>query len=276
MKKSKKEEMNMASWRTALWRIIYKSDTFAGRSFDAVLLFLILVGVLTAIIESVESIDSRYNNFLRAVEWSVTVLFTVEYIARIISVRRPKEYILSLYGFIDFISIFPTYIAFIFGGHQFFLVLRMLRLLRVFRVFKAIRYIKEAQILALAIEESIPKVVIFLETVTGIVVILGTLVYLVEGPENGFTSIPQSMYWAIGTLSTVGYGDIIPHTPLGKFLASLVMLIGYGLVAVPTGIVSAEFVNNVRSRNLKYTCGSCGKNSNDKDANYCKFCGAQL
>lgn len=226
--------------RERLFLIIFRSDTPAGKAFDVVLLIVILLSILIVMLESVRSISQEYGPFIRTFEWVVTILFTIEYLLRIYCARHRKGYILSFYGLVDFIAVIPTYLSLFVVGTQYILVVRGLRLLRVFRVLKLYHFLGEAEILGRALKQSAAKITVFLGTVITLIFIVGSLMYLIEGPENGFTSIPISIYWAIVTLTTVGYGDIAPQTVMGQMLASIVMIMGYGIIAVPTGIVSVE------------------------------------
>jgi voltage-gated potassium channel len=228
-------------------------------------------------LESVSSIQARYGDVLRSIEWFFTFLFTIEYLARLVAVRSPRRYAFSFLGLIDLIAIVPTYLSIIFVGSQYLLVIRTIRLLRVFRIFKLGRYLGEAQVLTQALRASRAKIIVFLLTVLSIVIITGTLMYLIEGPENGFTSIPISIYWSIVTLTTVGYGDIAPKTVLGQAVASFIMITGYGIIAVPTGIVTSE-LNKISYKTNPSTqsCPNCLSQDHDSEAAYCKHCGTRL
>ena len=256
--------------------VIFRHDTRAGKGFDLVLLVLILFSVFVAVLESVPSVAQEHGRMLRGLEWGFTILFTVEYVLRLVSVRWPVRYALSFYGLVDLLAILPTYASVLFVGAQALIVIRAFRLLRVFRILKLPEYLGEANVLSAALWASRRKITVFLMTVVTIVLIVGALMHLVEGPEAGFTSIPMGMYWAIVTLTTVGYGDIAPQTPLGQFLASLVMIIGYGIIAVPTGIVTAEIVSASRAMVQGRRCAGCGRAGHDGDALCCKYCGAGL
>lgn len=223
-----------------LYHIIFESDTPPGKAFDVALLIAILLSVLTVMLESVSRFSSEYGQTIRTLEWVFTVMFTIEYVLRIYCARRRMGYILSFYGIVDLISIIPTYLSLIVVGTQYVLMIRILRLLRVFRVLKLYHFLGEAEVLGKALRQSAAKITVFIGTVVTLIFIVGSLMYLIEGPENGFTSIPVSIYWAIVTLTTVGYGDIAPQTIAGQTLASVVMILGYGIIAVPTGIVSVE------------------------------------
>ncbi|MGB3619113.1 MAG: ion transporter [Catalinimonas sp.] len=227
-------------WRRHLHEVIFESDTPAGKRFDVILLVLILFSIFVVMLESVQTISLFYSSVLRTLEWVLTGLFTVEYVLRLISSGRPRRYALSFFGVIDLLSILPTYLSLVLVGSQYLLVIRGLRLLRVFRVLKLSRYLGEAEILRSALRQSVAKITVFIGTMVTVVIIIGATMYLIEGPENGFQDIPTSIYWAVVTLTTVGYGDIAPQTTTGKTVATLVMILGYGIIAVPTGIVSVE------------------------------------
>lgn len=262
--------------RRNLYVIIFGTSTPAGRLFDLVLLYTIIISLVTVMLESVGSLNDAYGQYFRTIEWIVTVLFTLEYLLRIYVVDKPKQYIFSFLGIIDFLSFFPTYFIFFFPGMQFMLVLRVIRLLRVFRVLKLNRYIIEIQIITRALKESRYKIFVFMLTVFTIVLLVGTLMYMIEGPENGFSSIPESIYWAVVTITTVGYGDIAPGTVLGKFLASLLMFIGYSILAVPTGIVTIEYSRSLNKREGCLICIGCHSEDHEFDAQFCKHCGGEL
>ncbi len=267
------------TWRSWLYEVIFEADTATGKTFDIVLLWSILLSVAAVLLESVQSIRDQYGGLLSAVEWGFTIIFTVEYVTRIVCVRRPILYIRSFYGIVDLLSILPTYLSLIVVGSHALIVIRALRLLRVFRVFKLARYVGEASVLMDALRASRAKITVFLLTVLAIVLIVGSLMYLIEGtqPDSGFTSIPTSIYWTIVTMTTVGYGDITPLTVPGKTLASIVMIIGYGIIAVPTGIVTAEISAATRQRNITtHVCPECHKAGHEPDADHCKFCGSAL
>lgn len=263
-------------WQGRLFEIIFESDTPAGRLFDLALLWCILISVATVLLESIDDLNLQYGTLFRALEWSFTLLFTIEYILRILCVQRPKAYIFSFFGIIDFMAIIPTYLSLFVPGAQYLLVVRIVRLLRVFRILRLFSFVKEAQVVLLALRASLPKITVFLGSVFSLVVIIGALMYLIEGPANGFTSIPTSMYWAIVTLTTVGYGDITPHTTLGQILSALVMVTGYSIIAVPTGIVSVELAR-VKDINLdSRACHSCLKLVGDASSKFCRHCGSKL
>ncbi len=271
--------------RELLYEIIFGTDTLAGKTFDVFLLITIIFSVLIFMLESITSIDLKYGYILNISEWVITIIFTVEYILRIIVTRKSLKYITSFFGVIDLLSVLPTYIAILISGTHFLAIVRALRLLRVFRILKISLYVDAGNTLLLALKASKRKIGVFLYTIVIIVVIVGTLMYYVEGAENGFTSIPRAIYWAIVTLTTVGYGDISPQTNLGQFIASIIMILGYAIIAVPTGIVSAEMVsanermNNEKSLNTENNskkCKNCDFNEHDIDAKFCKKCGETL
>jgi voltage-gated potassium channel len=257
--------------------VIFETDTPAGRAFDVALLWAILLSVALVLAESVASLRLRYGATLRTLEWVFTALFTVEYVVRVIVARKRRRYVTSFYGVIDLLAIVPTYLSLVVTGSQYLVVVRALRLLRVFRVLKATRYLGEAGILMRALRASREKITVFLVTVLTLVLIIGSAMYLVEGPEHGFDSIPVSIYWAIVTLTTVGYGDIAPGTALGKLLSALVMILGYGIIAVPTGIVTSELTRaQGPARRDGPVCPSCGARDHPPDASFCRLCGTRL
>lgn len=269
----------LSRWRYRLHEIIFESDTSVGKAFDVILIITIILSVAAVMLESVARIRVRHLNLLHTAEWFFTILFTVEYIFRLGCVTRPLRYATSFYGIIDLLAIVPTYLSVLIPGAQYLLIIRLLRILRVFRVLKLAQYLKEADQLTRALRASRRKITIFLVTVLTLVVILGSLMYLIEGEENGFTSIPRSIYWAIVTLTTVGYGDISPNTGIGQTLAAFIMIIGYGIIAVPTGIVTVELSRSVRGEAPKVSgqaCRACAAEGHDIDAVYCKYCGARL
>lgn len=265
------------NWKTYLHEVIFEADTFEGKAFDVVLLIAILLSVLAVMLESVAGIKAEYGDILYTIEWFFTVLFTIEYIARLVVVTKPWRYALSFLGIVDLLSILPTFLSLFFVGAQSLLVIRSIRLLRVFRVFKLARFLGEASQLTAALRASRPKIIVFIGAVFAMTVVLGTAMYLIEGGENGFTSIPKSIYWAVVTLTTVGYGDIAPQTVLGQALATLIMILGYGIIAVPTGIVSAEMSKAKELHPVTtQACPHCGAEGHDSDAAYCKKCGGRL
>lgn len=270
----------LAGWRRRLHEVIFEADTPAGRAFDVALLVAIVASVVAVSLESIDPSGAPWRAgwgpWLRAAEWVFTVLFTVEYLLRLACVQRPFAYARSFYGVVDLLAVLPTYLSVVLPGAQSLLVIRALRLLRVFRVFKLAHFLAEARVLRTALVAARPKIVVFLGTVLTIVLIVGATMYLVEGSASGFDSIPRGMYWAIVTLTTVGYGDISPQKPLGQALASLVMILGYGIIAVPTGIVTVEIGRASRRRVSTQACPACAAEGHDEDARYCKYCGSPL
>ncbi len=262
--------------RARLHEIIFEADTPAGRLFDLLLLVAIVSSVLVVVLESVAAMRAQAGPTLRALEWAFTVLFTVEYVLRLVSVRQPLRYARSLFGIIDLVAILPTYLSVLVPGAQSLLAVRLLRLLRIFRVLKLAEYLRESKVLAQAMRASGRKIAVFLLVVVTIVVIVGSLMYVIEGEANGFTSIPISIYWAIVTLTTVGYGDLAPATTLGRALAVVLMLTGYGIIAVPTGIVTVELTRANAQPVSSQACPGCGLAAHDFDAVYCRRCGAKL
>ena len=270
------EQSRLHGWRAKLHEVIFEADTPAGKAFDLLLILAILFSVVIVSLESVPEVRAQYGQQLRAAEWVITILFTIEYILRLMCVERPMTYAKSFFGIVDLLAILPTYISVLVPGTQALTVVRVLRLLRIFRVLKLVQYVSEARTLSVALRASAKKIFVFLFVVVIIVVIVGSLMYLVEGPANGFDNIPRSIYWAVVTLTTVGYGDIAPGTSLGRFIAVCVMILGYGIIAVPTGIVTRELVREDRSRFTTRVCRSCNAEGHDVDAEYCKFCGRSL
>jgi voltage-gated potassium channel len=278
------------NWKDKLHEIIYEADTPAGKLFDIVLLFFIIASIALVMLESIDTIDKKYHDILYYGEWVVTILFSIEYIARVITVRKPWKYIFSFYGIIDFLSTIPMYVSFLFAGSHALVTLRALRLLRVFRILKIARYLGASNQLKDSIVASRVKIAVFLFAVVISSVIFGTIMYLVEGEENGFTNIPKSVYWCIVTLTTVGFGDIAPQTPLGQFITSIIMILGYGIIAVPTGIVSAEYVKSSNKRDKEIaegklpeelqlntqSCNNCHAKDHRDNANHCHNCGQNL
>jgi len=272
-----KDKSRHKSWRLKLHEIIFEADTSAGRIFDILLIIAILLSVTAVMLESIPSIKQEYGYQLFIAEWSFTILFSIEYFLRILTVGRPLKYITSFFGVIDFLSIVPTYFSFFFPGAQAFAVIRILRVLRIFRVLKLVQYLGEAQSLITALKATRRKIIVFMFTVLSLVVIFGSIMYLVESDESGFESIPHSIYWAIVTLTTVGYGDITPQTDFGKMLSAIVMILGYSILAVPTGIITAELTLSASKRTVStQSCPDCSEEGHDADAKYCKFCGALL
>jgi len=292
-----KEDDKLSPWKNKLHEIIYEADTPMGKLFDILLFVIIIFSVILIMLESVKTFDAKYHEILFILEWVVTIFFTIEYIARIICIKKPSHYIFSFYGIIDFLSTIPLYISYIFAGSQVLLAVRAFRLLRVFRILKLARFLGEASQLKRALRASREKITVFLFAVLIVSVMLGTLMYIIEGDEAGFTSIPTSIYWTIVTLTTVGYGDIAPITPQGQAVAMVIMLLGYGIIAVPTGMVTAEFARQNKSKSGEDTtkasnsgmsnsgrhihvntqaCPTCSKEGHRDDASHCYNCGSLL
>lgn len=272
-------------WRTKVHDIIYEADTRAGKVFDVILFIAIIASIILVMLESIKSFDDKYHDFLNISEWVITILFSFEYIARIITVKKPFKYIFSFYGIIDLLSTIPKYISLLFGGIHALAALRALRLLRIFRILKLARYLGASNVLVSALKASRAKISVFLFAVLILCVIFGTLMYLVEGEASGFKSIPVSVYWCIVTLTTVGFGDIAPVTPLGQFIAALIMILGYGIIAVPTGIVSAEYTAQGKKEPVKpedrvrlnsQSCENCLAEDHRDKADFCYNCGEKL
>jgi voltage-gated potassium channel len=268
--------MGRSKLRSKLYQIIFEADTPEGKAFDIVLLIAIVLSVVVVLLDSVVSLDKQYGKLFNTIEWILTFLFTLEYVLRIYSARKPTKYIVSFYGVIDLLAILPSYLSLVLVGSHYLVVIRILRLLRVFRVLKLARFIGAANNLRAALRSSRAKIIVFMEVVLTIVVIIGSVMYLIEGPEHGFTNIPRSIYWAIVTITTVGYGDIAPQTPFGQILASLLMITGYAIIAVPTGIISHEMSKVSKQNKETIECPRCGNVDNDENARYCKVCGERL
>ncbi len=267
--------MKQGKFRKLIHDTIFEADTKAGKLFDILLLVTILFSVVIVMLNSVLSLHEKYGELFLSIEWIITIIFTVEYFLRIYAEKKPLKYIYSFYGIIDLLSILPTYLSLFLTGTHFLIVIRMLRLMRIFRIFKLARYVRASNVLLLAFINSRRKILVFLEVVLIIVVITGSLMYLVEGPETGFTSIPKAIYWSIVTITTVGYGDIAPQTILGQTIASMLMLVGYSIIAVPTSILGSEFIK-IKSRKNTQVCRNCHLSEHDDDAKYCKICGEKL
>ncbi|MBI9067244.1 MAG: ion transporter [Salinivirgaceae bacterium] len=267
-----------ATIKEEIYQIIFEADTKLGKRFDIALIILIIVSIISVMLESVQSIQQDYGQFLKTLEWVITIVFTLEYILRLWIVHQPAKFVFSFFGIIDFLSFLPTYLGLIFVGSHGLMVIRGLRLLRIFRVFKLTRYVNESNYLMKALKASRFKISIFLYAVVMLIVIIGAIMYLVEGEVNGFDSIPRSMYWVVVTITTVGFGDIVPQTTLGQFIASLVMILGYAIIAVPTGIVSAELSFSKKTTNIVSTqvCPECLKEGHEADAKFCKYCGSEI
>ena len=272
----KKRELR--PWQIKLHEIIFGANTKSGKLFDIVLFYVIIASILLVMLESVREIDARFHILFKVLEWVITILFTIEYITRIITIKAPRKYIFSFYGIIDLLSTIPMYLSFVFVGSHSLVALRALRLLRVFRILKLARYMGESTNFVTALKESRAKIAVFLSFVVILCIILGTLMYLIESPESGFTSIPRSVYWAIVTLTTVGYGDIAPQTPFGQLIASAIMILGYGIIAIPTGIVSAQMVKSDKKEeptSVK-SCNNCLFDVHAENAEFCSNCGFKL
>lgn len=258
-----------------IYEIIFEAETKEGKLFDVVLLIAIIMSILAITLESIETLNMRFHSVFVFAEWFFTIIFTLEYLLRIYSIQKPLRYMTSFFGIIDLLAILPTYLEILIPGIHFVISIRVLRLLRIFRILKMQNYVSHGKILYTAIKSSKYKITVFLFAVLNIVVVVGAIMYAIEGKENGFTSIPKSIYWAIVTLTTVGYGDISPSTPLGQILASILMITGYGIIAVPTGIVTFE-LNKAQKEVTTEACPSCGRDGHDRDAQFCKFCGSKL
>jgi voltage-gated potassium channel len=269
------QEKNKTSFKHRLHEVIYEADTKGGKLFDVILLIAILASIILVMLESVQSINDQYGDLLNIAEWIITILFSIEYILRIIAIKKPWKYVFSFYGIIDFLSTIPKYLSLILVGSHNLAALRALRLLRVFRILKLARYIGESNRLLVALRASRAKIAVFLFFVLILCIILGTIMYMVEGSENGFTSIPRSVYWAIVTLTTVGYGDIAPGTPLGQLIASAIMILGYAIIAIPTGIVGSELVK-IKVHTNTQACPSCLREDHQDGADFCYHCGNKL
>jgi voltage-gated potassium channel len=264
------------SWKRELHEIIYEADTPNGKLFDLILLITILASIVLVMLESIDSINDSYGTFLNISEWIITGLFTLEYILRIIAIKKPLKYIFSFYGIIDLLSTIPKYLSLIFIGSHHFAALRALRLLRVFRILKLTRYIGASNKLLIALKASRAKIGVFLFFIIILCVILGAIMYMIEGADNGFTSIPKSIYWAVVTMTTVGYGDIAPQTPFGQFIASIIMILGYAIIAIPTGIVSSEISKTDSIDTNTQSCPNCGIDGHKDGAEFCYSCGTKL
>lgn len=263
-------------WRDNLYIIIFESDTPGGKWFDVILIISIILSVIAVMLDSVSGISKRYGDSLYVIEWFFTILFSIEYILRLLCIGKPVSYARSFFGIIDLLAILPTYVSLLIPGSQYLIAIRILRILRVFRVLKLIEYSQEAQLLLQALLASRRKIIVFLFAVLTLMVIFGSLMYMIEGEANGFTSIPRSVYWAIVTMTTVGYGDISPQTNVGQVLAAVIMIMGYGIIAVPTGIVTAELAYARGGVKRTLVCSECSSEDHSPDARYCKDCGAKL
>ncbi len=268
---------NLSPWQLKLNEIIFGVETPAGRAFDVVLLIAILISIAAVMLESVDKIGNRWGAEIQIVEWTLTLLFTAEYVLRLLCVQHRTRYAFSFYGIIDLLSILPTYLAVFVAGSHSLVVIRGLRLIRIFRILKVVHCMREAELLWIALKATIGKITVFMVVVMTIVLIMGSTMYLIEGAESGFTSIPKSVYWTIVTITTVGYGDIAPQTALGQTLAAIIMLLGYGIIIVPTGMFSVEIINASKEPNTKdHPCPGCNLLEHDTDALFCKRCGNKL
>jgi voltage-gated potassium channel len=266
----------LPAWRSRTYDVIFLAETPAGKAFDVALIAAILLSVAVVMLDSVAGVTQSHRTALRAMEWVFTILFSIEYLLRLLTVRKASRYALSFFGVVDLLAVLPTYLSLLIPGGQYLIVIRILRVLRVFRVLKLAQYVGEARTLGAALRASRYKITVFLFTVVTVVVVVGAVMFLIEGPEAGFTSIPMGVYWAIVTLTTVGFGDVTPLTSVGRFLASLVMIMGYGIIAVPTGIVTVELAHQAQRDRTDVQCPSCGVGNHDADARHCKGCGARL
>ena len=265
-----------SAWRSKIHEIIFEADTPAGKAFDILLILAILASVCEVLLDSVQAIHDKYAAILITIDWILTALFTIEYFLRIVSVQRPTMYMRSFFGIVDLLAIVPSYVSLFFPGARYLQVIRILRVLRIFRVLKLARYLREAQLLVSALKASWRKISVFLFAVIILVIIFGCVVYIIEGEANGFTSIPRSIYWAIVTLTTVGYGDISPKTGMGQAFAAIIMILGYAIIAVPTGIVTVELSKAEAKEISTQSCPHCSAEGHDTDAVYCKYCAAKL
>ena len=264
------------NWREELHVIVFQSDTQAGRRFDGILLLIILASLVIVMLDSINSIHRDYADVLTYIEWGFTFIFAIEYGLRLYCSPKPLRYAFSFYGLVDLLAIVPGILALYYSDAQYLLIIRIIRMLRIFRVLKLSPYLKQANYLMSALRGSKQKIVVFLVSVCTLVTVFGTLMYVIEGPQNGFTSIPKGIYWAIVTLTTVGFGDIVPKTPLGQVVSSLVMITGYSIIAVPTGIFTAELANAMRGEQLQHDCPVCKKNGHEHGAAFCSRCGNAL
>ena len=264
------------SFREKTYRVIFGTDTAAGQRFDIALIYFILLSVLAVVLSSIGSLQAQYGAWLFKIEWAFTLLFSMEYLLRIYSSPKPLRYIFSFYGLVDLLSIIPTYVALLFPGANYWLVVRLLRVLRIFRVFKLVRYLSEANLLLRSMYAARRKVLVFFTVVLVLCVIFGSLMFLVEGPDNGFSSIPRSIYWTIVTITTVGYGDITPQTVIGQIIATMAMLTGYSIIAIPTGIFTAEIAREMITESNNRQCNVCNRIGHHAEAEYCFQCGVTL
>ncbi len=265
-----------SGWRARWFHIIFDHDDRPSRLFDVALIVAIVSSILVTVLDSVADLHDRVTRLFYVLEWVFTILFTAEYLLRIAVVERPRAYMRSFFGIVDLLAVLPTYLSLALAGSQYLLVVRALRILRIFRVLKMTRYVDESNMLWSALMRGRHKILVFVSTILTLVLIFGALMYLVEGPDNGFSSIPRSMYWAVVTMTTVGFGDITPHTTLGQLLTSVIMLVGYSIIAVPTGIFAAELAAGMREARRRIACPACRLQDHETDAHYCRHCGAAL
>lgn len=272
------EKNKLKPWQLKLHEVIFEANTTAGKAFDIILLIAILLSITVVMVESVDSIRTEYGTLINVTEWVLTILFTIEYVLRLICIGRPIRYVFSFYGIVDLLSVLPTYAALFITTKGSLAILRSFRLIRIFRVLKLARFISEGEVILTALKKSRHKILVFLLSIVIIVTIMGSIMYMIEPAENGFTSIPRSIYWAIVTLTTVGFGDIAPSTPLGQAFASIIMLLGYAIIAVPTGIVTNELNQAYKKKNnlSPEVCMNCSKEGHDENAKFCDQCGAEL
>jgi len=275
-KRQVEQEVPEEHWRARLHEIIFEADTPAGKAFDVALLVVILASVAAVMLESIAPIRAAHGTALRAAEWAFTVLFTIEYVLRLACVRRPLAYATSFFGVVDLLAVLPTYVSLVLPGTQALIVVRAVRLLRIFRIFKIARYVHELTALVRAVRATRAKIAVFLFAILSATLVLGTAMYVVEGEASGFTSIPRAVYWAIVTVTTVGYGDLAPRTPFGQALAAFAMVLGYSLIIIPTGIFSAELIQAARAGPTTQACSACSREGHDADATFCKHCGEKL
>lgn len=267
---------SLNAWQRPLHEVIFEAETKSGKYFDVALIICIVLSVGVVMLDSVGGLRTTYGRLFYKLEWVFTIIFTLEYILRLLCIGRPVKYALSFFGIVDLLAIVPTYISLLFPGSHYLVVVRILRVLRVFRVLKLVSYLGEAALLTRALRASFHKITVFVCTVSTLVIILGALMYLIEGEENGFTSIPKGVYWAIVTVTTVGYGNISPQTDLGQFFAAIAMILGYSIIAIPTGIVTVELSQAFGRHVTAQACPQCSREGHDDDAQYCKFCGEKL
>lgn len=270
------KDFKLRPWQLKVQEVIYGTETPAGKRFDIILLIVILTSIVTVMLESVSHLNVKYKDTFKIIEWVITGLFTIEYILRILSLKKPLTYVFSFFGLIDFLALLPSYLGLFFAGSESLMVIRVVRFLRIFKVLRLSSYMLGADILGDALKNSRHKIIVFLISILTIVIIMGGIMYFIEPSESGFTSIPRSIYWAIITITTVGYGDIAPVTALGQAIASLIMLFGYAIIAVPTGIVSSEIATSRKADKKLFKCPNCKLEGHDQEANFCKYCGEEF